>query len=310
MSTYVFVLAAEIPLFLLQVNVFIAAIKLARQNGRYRGFFILYSLQNFAEIVAYVSASLGVRFLVMGIIQPSDIDNTYGEINEKIMLFVLDIQHWLHLAVVAERYAAVTKHAMHKKLRQWAYLLFMVNASVLLSLTSLLLFVLDVMLVIRAGAHVRMVPRNQAMHMLYLGYTGASQTVCLALAVALEVRGFKTHMVPTSDSGKRHSRNDFNLLVFCATRTFTQAMPLLLFLISFVHDAVTQQSTFMDMQGSIYSYTYGIFLLTGALVIVVKSPAVRMEVFYFWCRQVGRVEVAPSSTDSRGTNSVQPQTVN
>lgn len=57
MSTYVFVLAAEIPLFLLQVNVFIAAIKLARQNGRYRGFFILYSLQNFAEIVAYVSVS-------------------------------------------------------------------------------------------------------------------------------------------------------------------------------------------------------------------------------------------------------------
>lgn len=57
MSMYVFVLAAEIPIFLLQVNVFIAAIKLARQNGRYRGFFILYSLQNFVEIIAYVSVT-------------------------------------------------------------------------------------------------------------------------------------------------------------------------------------------------------------------------------------------------------------
>lgn len=67
MSSYFLVVPVEVLLLVPHTCVFIISIKLAQQPSRNRTFFLLYSLQNLAELIAYLTVPFEKN--VVGIIR-------------------------------------------------------------------------------------------------------------------------------------------------------------------------------------------------------------------------------------------------
>ncbi|KAH7700474.1 hypothetical protein AAVH_32405, partial [Aphelenchoides avenae] len=165
MSTSALLLPLELPMLVLHTGVFVVVIKLANHGDRYKTFYVLYALQNLAELLAFLTVSYSLRFPLMGIVQTSALGETFGQFIIKAAYFGLYYFRAAHWTVALERSLAILTPKFHKQFRSTVGLSLLVGFAVLTSLASVSLNVMDVSIVLHAGDMIRVLPRSIAVHL-------------------------------------------------------------------------------------------------------------------------------------------------